>query len=159
MPNADTLPSASALAARFVELLALSLTPDEWRLMRERNASPEYAGDCCASHDFLDANMTMLDAWHELADEAPAFLSDADEEAQSRDMRIWSEAWDLAKREHLTAPKTAAPSPIDAYARTCEPHFFRYEMALISACLADRYYVSGDNARLAFSRYDFLVWC
>lgn len=86
------------LALAFVEMLREYLTADEWRTMRERNATPDYAGDVCASHDFMDANMAMLDAWN-VATGLSAI--DANDEAQTA---LWNAAWAIAKRDHLTAP-------------------------------------------------------
>lgn len=48
-------------AQRFDAVLREWLTPAEYAEVLRRNGTPEYS-DCCASHDFCDANMAMLDA-------------------------------------------------------------------------------------------------
>jgi hypothetical protein len=61
------LPTVSALAAEFDRLLRRDLTASDYREVRRLNRTPKYAGDCCASHDFLDANMAMLEALSNLS--------------------------------------------------------------------------------------------
>lgn len=83
----------SALAEKFVKLLRRDLTPAEFEQVRQRNATPEYE-KCCASHDFLDANMTMQEAWASLG------YGEIDPGSET-DAYIWNCAWDLARERHL----------------------------------------------------------
>jgi hypothetical protein len=87
--------SPRCLANEFVRRLKECLTEDEILAIRRRNSTPEYK-DSCASHDFIDANMVMSDAFeHVIGHEM-----DADSGA---DALMWNAAWDIAKREELTA--------------------------------------------------------
>ena len=52
---------AKQVAKRFAERLREEIGDENYREVLRRNATPEYDG-CCASHDFCDANMTMLAA-------------------------------------------------------------------------------------------------
>lgn len=90
-----TAPSAQQLADRFAVVLRSWLTAEEWAKVRVRNAS-ETDPHVCHSHDFCDANMAMDEAWG-------SFMNahiDADDEAQAK---LWSDAWDIAKKQYLTA--------------------------------------------------------
>lgn len=57
-----TLPSARTVAEAFDRILRRDLTAAEYREVLKLNRTPKYADGCCATHDFLDANMTMLEA-------------------------------------------------------------------------------------------------
>jgi hypothetical protein len=87
--------SIERLAEKFVELLRRDLTPRELRQIRILNAHTEYE-NACATHDFLDANMTMLEAWVSLG------YGEIDA-ASAADATLWSKAWDLARERHLVA--------------------------------------------------------
>lgn len=88
--------STRALAVEFVERLRNCLTVDEIELIRRRNATPEYS-DACATHDFIDANMVMNDAFEKIVGR------EIDAE-NGFECVFWNEAWDIAKREFLTNP-------------------------------------------------------
>lgn len=76
------------LALKFSELLQEELTPEEFDEVNKRNATPEYS-QCCASHDFRDANMIMLEALESLGGTFDETMADP---------TVWNMAWDLAKR-------------------------------------------------------------
>lgn len=73
--------SAEAIAEKFVAILREWLTSDEWQEMRRRNANERHP-DVCHSHDFVDANMAMGEAFE-------AFGLDSSED-------LWNEAWNIA---------------------------------------------------------------
>jgi hypothetical protein len=93
----DTANHAAEIAASFVDGLKEFMTVEQWEEMRAKNATPRYAGNVCASHDYCDANTVM----------APAFLDvmrrEIDLQSEA-DLALWGEAWAIAKRDHLTAP-------------------------------------------------------
>lgn len=89
-----TTPSTSALARAFARRVREELSPHLLEIVR-RNRTPEYKG-CCATHDFCDANMLMLDAWSEITGEDPDAW-DGDE-----DMGVVNAAWDLARESEFT---------------------------------------------------------
>lgn len=98
---------AVLIGDRFAELLRDG-TPDAvWENMRRENRDgPEYQGPkaSCASHNFCDANMVMLDAWIDTLHCEPAVLDEnATVEAHNQASELWGAAWDYAKRAHLTA--------------------------------------------------------
>ena len=92
--------NASELARSFADILGEWLTPEQFAEMRLRNV--QYVNDnICASHDYCDANMAMIEAFNRVLGREPAswFANDSD-----ADMRLMDEAWNIAKREYLTAP-------------------------------------------------------
>lgn len=94
-------PTPEELAGAFVLLLMQVLPYDEIKMIQARNATPEYAG-CCASHDFVDANMTMLEAWETLGGGSIY----GDTAAANNNRIIWNRAWDIAKARYLTKETT-----------------------------------------------------
>lgn len=82
----------NALAAKFIEFIEDELTSEELREVRERNLRADYI-DCCATHDFCDANMVMQDAFQELYPELTldAIIND------DHCIAVWNKAWTLAK--------------------------------------------------------------
>lgn len=90
------------IAGAFVALLRRDLTPTQWAEMRERNATPDYAAGACASHDYCDANMIMLEACETLG--VPTVLDFTDGEPDhEKACQVWNAAWEIAKRDYLTA--------------------------------------------------------
>ncbi|PIB95290.1 hypothetical protein [Caulobacter sp. X] len=83
------------LAHLFAQKLALDLGPDKLAQVRERNRGLK--DDCCASHDFLDANMVMNEAYIEVV--GRELRADDDDDAS-----LWTDAWGIAKARLLTAP-------------------------------------------------------
>jgi len=92
------------LACNFAHRLARVLDPSEWQDMRLRNRT---AGDqVCASHDFLDANMVMLDAWRTTRDDAIVATGDAS--ALANDIGHVNAAWTVATRHYLASDDEGA---------------------------------------------------
>lgn len=87
--------AAYDLAARFADEMRRTLEPQQWAMMRERNATPKYAA-ACASHDFIDANEIMAESFGDGLWLADGTISD-------ESMQLWNRAWDIAKRESFTA--------------------------------------------------------
>lgn len=79
------------LATAFRELLARDLTADELLEMDNLNRL-ERDGRICHSHDFLDSNMTMNEAF------TAVMGREADLESRD-DTVLWSTAWDRMKEE------------------------------------------------------------
>lgn len=75
------------LACKFSELLREELTSEEFEEVIKRNATPEYS-QCCATHDFRDSNMIMLEALEELGGSIDDTLADPN---------AWNSAWRIAK--------------------------------------------------------------
>ena len=80
--------SQDRLAREFARVLSEWLTSGELIAVNARNRT--YPPSCCASHDFCDANMAMLEAWLVACGREP------DPENQS-DADLWGAAWDIAK--------------------------------------------------------------
>lgn len=90
---------AIALAHGFARALAEDIGTEKVAEAVERNETPKYKDSgSCASHDFCDANMTMLRAWEELFGSEPAFISDS-EETESLD--LMNRAWTFARTNHF----------------------------------------------------------
>lgn len=110
-----TTTQIAQIADQFAAVLREWLSEKEWIEMRVRNSEQYYSGTICASHDFCDANMAMLEAFKQVTGRDPD-LAESDE-----DHRLWSEAWRLAKATHLTAPAKLTGDDLDAYVRAyCE---------------------------------------
>jgi hypothetical protein len=82
--------NAQTLAAQFSAYICSELTPEQVDIVNEKNYSLEYAG-CCATHDYLDSNQTMLDAFFTVFDREAQLCSE-------RDHRLISEAWEISKQ-------------------------------------------------------------
>lgn len=91
-PGARRTPQ-ERLAGAFSELLRATLTRAEMRTVRARNRLPQYTGGC-ASHDIIDANMTMADAFEGVM--GRPILPDAGDPAPE-DVDLWNQAWTLAR--------------------------------------------------------------
>lgn len=87
------------LACNFARRLGRMLRPDEWREMRLRNRTA--GAGVCASHDFVDANMVMLEAWRATRDTAIVGAGDAEQLAG--DLDHVNAAWTVATRHYLTS--------------------------------------------------------
>lgn len=88
---------AEKIARKFREIVSADLSEhleEIDRINRERN------DDTCATHDYCDANMLMLDAF-ELIHE-PFFGEDG--HSSEAHMRLWGEAWGIAKRTGFSTP-------------------------------------------------------
>ena len=81
------------LALRFVTLIRRCTTAAEYAEILKRNKTIDPG--CCATHDFMDANMVMLEAFEALAKRDMDFESDAD-------TALWNTAWEIATTQYLT---------------------------------------------------------
>ena len=82
-----TLLNCNRLARKFHELVR-EILPEHLEVIDEENRTAEHT---CASHDYLDANMVM--------DEAFTIIFGRDMDAASEDdAALWNAAWDLAVR-------------------------------------------------------------
>lgn len=86
------------LAAAFTAQLREDITTDEWNEMVATNAD-NGTGAWCASHDYCDANMTMLAAFEETMGREPTWLAfpNENDERDAADFALWNAAWDKAK--------------------------------------------------------------
>lgn len=91
---------AVSIAAEFVERLKAQLSDADYQEMQRRNATPAYAGNICASHDFCDANMPMAEAFAAIM--GRDFLPEEGEPSET-DCALWGAAWTIAKAGALTA--------------------------------------------------------
>ena len=96
------------LAEAFRDCLVSELPADKIAEIKRRNATPQYSGPVCASHDFIDANEVMAEAFEKVVGHFPLMPSDFDDddaEGQSKveeQAALWSAAWDHAKATFLT---------------------------------------------------------
>lgn len=84
---------AGALAETFCSVLTEWLGVDVMREIAAQNKTPEYA-DCCASHDYCDANQAMVEAMQRLT-------GDADWGFTIEDCPLIDAAWDLAEKRNF----------------------------------------------------------
>lgn len=103
---------AFMVAHKFAAILKQWATAEEWETMLAANvAAPNDM--CCASHDFCDANMAMLEAFTAVMGRAPIWECDADDKpaderagtiaAADADLGLINAAWAYAKPNFLTA--------------------------------------------------------
>lgn len=83
------------LARTFSGILAHDFTKEQMLEMIAKNKTND--PDCCASHDYCDANMTMDDAFRiVMGRSAVPNLLDESPEADA-DLNLWNHAWNMAK--------------------------------------------------------------
>lgn len=80
--------TAVTLAQTFVQHLRDALSAEDYREMRRRNRNA--APGICHSHDFLDANVVMAQAFRD---------NGLDPDVSNDDVvALWNEAWEVAMR-------------------------------------------------------------
>jgi hypothetical protein len=128
------------LAEKFTEKLIAGLTPDEFVEVARRNTNQarleEQAAAAgaeratamdltCASHDFCDANMVMLDAFEEVFGCKPDYLRMPINEildpgaSNTPDMADWNAAWTMARKSW---PEKAVAVEANDIRSTIEQH-------------------------------------
>lgn len=100
---AKIFPDPRRLAKEFARQLFACLSIEEWAEMRRLNAA-ETSPNVCHSHDYVDANMVMQDAWRAcVRDKNWALASEAEDPGLVEvQCDIWNRAWDIAKAKHLS---------------------------------------------------------
>lgn len=103
------MPSADQLAVEFAVCLLNAIGPSHLSEVVRRNATPAYAvHGTCASHDFIDANMVMLQACNGFEHEV-----DSDDVLFGPWGELWQRAWALARccvfEEVLVADPASVP--------------------------------------------------
>lgn len=86
---------STEMAQRFSALLRCRLTLTELDAVRWRNSQD--ATDVCHSHDILDANELMAEAFESVMGR-PINLQNAN------DCALWADAWATAKANHFYTP-------------------------------------------------------
>ncbi len=86
-------PTVETLARKFSEVLRRWLTPKEMLTVAQRNVKQAGEGTC-ASHDFCDANMAMLEAYESFGKAWGRRALDMDDDVARN---LWNEAWDRAQ--------------------------------------------------------------
>lgn len=88
------------LAGQFADVVHDWTDEAEFAEIKRRNATPKYVS-ACASHDFIDANMAMEQAFRQAFGRSP--LPDDADEMSDDDLEMWNAAWAVAKTGWLTA--------------------------------------------------------
>lgn len=93
---AEALEAANSLliSVVFSQKLLADIGPDNLAAVNALNDTEEYSGNICASHDYCDANMPMFEAVKNVTGLDPE-VSDETYAA------LWSDAWDIAKRNRF----------------------------------------------------------
>lgn len=92
------MPTTHDLARTFGAVVREWLTPEEFAEVLVRNRA-QASALVCHSHDFMDANDAMMEAFERLG--VPYDDVDADDE---RIAALWNAAWDLAKANEFEVP-------------------------------------------------------
>ena len=91
------------VGAKFADILESWLTPEEWREMLHKNSTVNKGTDICASHDYCDANMAMLEAFTALDFRACCDIDENDDPQSHADsIKLWNAAWEWATTNRLT---------------------------------------------------------
>lgn len=110
------IPSPIYVARAFDRILRTHIAPHEYAEAVRMNAEdPAYSADsgCCASHDFCDANMTMLEAFASVTGKGEdeivrlTFGEGADIDWDGEWVTAWNAAWDAWR----TMPKDPPELP------------------------------------------------
>jgi len=92
------------IAVSFVDILQEWLTPSEFAQVAKDNRTPAYA-DCCASHDYCDANVAMDEAFKK-----EGIYTDETMDLQDDNLMIaWDAAWNRAKKLIAQRAEDAQP--------------------------------------------------
>lgn len=83
------------LAQAFSDSIKNDLTAAEVAEVIEKNSGPAYR-NCCATHDFVDSNMNMLEAFQKVMRRDPDLNDDNDNGLMNR-------AWGVAKENKFYA--------------------------------------------------------
>lgn len=84
------LPTPKELARRFDEILRAHVSAEDYGNILRLNKTEEYKGSC-ASHDYCDANMAMLEAMKSFG--IPEDMAVEDDQCH----RLWNIAWEKWK--------------------------------------------------------------
>jgi len=82
------------IATEFCKVLREWLTPEQMREVVKRNET--YGADVCATHDFCDANMAMLEAFTTAGERTILDCEDGTPEFEDA-TALWNRVWDMAK--------------------------------------------------------------
>lgn len=99
-------PLVALVGAAFAGALRMEIQGDEtWGEMRDANREYSHALDpatrgCCASHNYCDANMSMLAGFQAVVGRDPVL---GDGPGSEEDMELMNAAWDFAKAAFLTS--------------------------------------------------------
>lgn len=165
------------LADAFVEELRNVMRPFEWRAMVETNKSERYVkGGLCASHNYLDANMQMADAFETIFDRSISTEADYDavnkawaiarrgalagvepdhagrmaEALAALTSETFDWAWNLCgEREDLDAIRDEAKAALRNYARANKPISVDLDAAIVAAAAEDQIWRAPQKAELA----------
>lgn len=95
----------SAVAARFAALVREYVGESNFATIKARNASGSMPAGCCASHDFCDSNVFLLEALSEAAPEFAARWNadQTDSESMMTELApVWNRIHAIATTQHFT---------------------------------------------------------
>ena len=82
--------TATRIAQDFAARLQAELGPQVIAEINRRNATAAYQNGACATHDFCDANVLMLEAFE-------AVTGRAADPASEAEAMLWNTAWNTAR--------------------------------------------------------------
>ena len=82
------------LAKEFSAIIKRDLTEEQLSSVIRTNREENHSNGCCATHDFLDANMSMDEAFQNVFKREYDFESD-------EDTAIENHSWAIAKKNHF----------------------------------------------------------
>jgi predicted NBD/HSP70 family sugar kinase len=84
----------TALAIEFSRGINRYLTPDQLAEAIAKNQTPDYNEGICATHDYIDANEVMSEAFTTITGKEVDVQNDIDRD-------LWSKAWSLSKANNF----------------------------------------------------------
>ena len=90
-PGYRSLTPAERLAGAFAREVRDAMTPEDLATAVDRNKAHD--DSTCATHDFIDSNVCMLDAFKK------TFYMTEPDPASTSVAKVMNEAWSLAKKE------------------------------------------------------------
>ena len=94
------LPTVEQVAKEFARVVIMWLTPSQFSIMRYRN-SKQLDKSICHSHDFIDANMAMDQAFKTFGIDPLENPIEPEGGMTEEVVTLWNSAWDMAKKHYL----------------------------------------------------------
>lgn len=95
--------NSQKIADAFCKIICKWLTPEQLAEVNRLNATLDYAG-CCATHDYYDSNVAMIEAFKEvIGRECLMPCGEHPEKELQADCDLMNKAWDIAKAQKFLA--------------------------------------------------------
>jgi len=137
--NSNWAENVHVLCNAFCAQIRKELTPEQVEEVNLRNERVGFAASVCHTHDFIDANQSMIEAYKSTFGEAPKLLNDenSNEQEVADQTSIINEAWADAKNGRFNAMPAKKVELCLHFLDETEPRYVGFET---------------DNGRYMFSK-------